>query len=142
MLGRFSSLATYKHWILHLIDRLKTLHSPGIVHLDLRADNLVFSSDGQRLIIIDLEAREPLRGARCPRDRRQRRAGRLGMVHPIRHLRHWKLSKAWCMPANRLRSSNGESQPPPKPLSTRVCMRPDPGGRPTLVTLRKMVGSI
>jgi hypothetical protein len=64
------------------------------------------------------------------------------MVHPIRHVRHWKLSKAWCMPANRLRSSNGESQPPPKPLSTRVCMRPDPGGRPTLVALRKMVGSI
>ncbi|EEH06852.1 conserved hypothetical protein [Histoplasma capsulatum G186AR] len=51
------TLAVYKSWILQLISGLKCLHSLGIVHRDLRIDNLVFSSDGSRLLICDLESR-------------------------------------------------------------------------------------
>lgn len=35
-------LVTYNHWILHLTDGLKTLHSLGTVRCDLRANNIVF----------------------------------------------------------------------------------------------------
>lgn len=50
-------LSQYKTWILHLIDGLMCLHSLGIVHRDLRIDNLVFTPDGSTLCIIDLESR-------------------------------------------------------------------------------------
>ena len=50
-------LVDYKRWILHLINGLESLHSRGIVHRDLRLDNLLFSSDGERLMICDLEGR-------------------------------------------------------------------------------------
>lgn len=56
-LGRFSSLAIYKSWILQLIDALDCLHSVGIVHRDLRADNLLFSAAGKHLDVCDLESR-------------------------------------------------------------------------------------
>lgn len=55
------SLATYKTWILQVIEGLRCLHSVGIVHRDLRIDNLVFSpntsSGCEDLIIVDLESR-------------------------------------------------------------------------------------
>jgi serine/threonine protein kinase len=51
------TLTVYKCWILQLISGLKCLHSLGIIHRDLRIDNLVFSSDGSRLLICDLEGR-------------------------------------------------------------------------------------
>lgn len=50
-------LLVYKTWILQLIDGLRCLHSLGIVHRDLRIDNLLFSSDNSRLLICDLEGR-------------------------------------------------------------------------------------
>ena len=50
-------LARYKTWILHLIDGLQCLHAHGIIHRDLRFDNLVFSPDDGRLLICDLEGR-------------------------------------------------------------------------------------
>ena len=50
-------LGTYKAWILQVISGLRCLHSLGIVHRDLRIDNLLFSSDGSRLLICDLEGR-------------------------------------------------------------------------------------
>lgn len=56
-LARFSSLPVYKSWILQLIDALDCLHSVGIVHRDLRANNLVFSNYGERLVVCDLESR-------------------------------------------------------------------------------------
>lgn len=62
-LGRFSSPAVYKSWILQLIDGLNCLHSIGIVHRDLRTDNLLFSDDGERLIICDIGGRWGRRSA-------------------------------------------------------------------------------
>ncbi|RJE20386.1 STYKc [Aspergillus sclerotialis] len=57
ILAFVNTLAMYKRWILQLISGLGCLHSLGIIHRDLRIDNLVFSSDGSRLLICDLEAR-------------------------------------------------------------------------------------
>lgn len=48
--------ATYKRWILQIISGLKCLHSLGIIHRDLRINNLVFSADNSRVLIIDLES--------------------------------------------------------------------------------------
>lgn len=58
ILGRheFRSIAIYKTWILDLIEALKHLHSLGIVHRDLRVDNLLFSDDGHRLVVCDIES--------------------------------------------------------------------------------------
>ena len=50
-------LATYRNWILQVISGLKCLHSLGIVHRDLRIDNLVFASDDSHVLICDLESR-------------------------------------------------------------------------------------
>ena len=51
------TLRTYKAWILQAIAGLRCLHSLGIVHRDLRIDNVLFSSDCSRLLICDLESR-------------------------------------------------------------------------------------
>ena len=63
ILGRFCSLAIYKNWILQLIEALSALHGLGIVHRDLRVDNIVFSEDGQRLVVCDLETHWGMRSA-------------------------------------------------------------------------------
>jgi hypothetical protein len=57
VLAAVHPLAAYKAWILQLVDGLRCLHSLDIVHRDLRIDNLVFSDDGSRLVICDLEGR-------------------------------------------------------------------------------------
>ncbi|KAJ5159102.1 uncharacterized protein N7500_008753 [Penicillium coprophilum] len=62
-LGRFCSIAIYKKWILHIITALKVLHSLGIVYRDLHIDNLLFSRDGQTLVLADLEGRWGRRSA-------------------------------------------------------------------------------
>ncbi len=62
-LGRFSSLATYKRWLLHLLSALASLHAAGIVHRDLRIDNLLFADGGERLVVCDLEGRWGQRAA-------------------------------------------------------------------------------
>lgn len=56
-LGRFSTLATYKRWLLYLLDALAAMHAAGIVHRDLRVDNLLFREGGKRLVVCDLEGR-------------------------------------------------------------------------------------
>ncbi|KAK1658103.1 kinase-like domain-containing protein [Colletotrichum godetiae] len=63
VLGRVHPLSTYINWILQLISGVKTLHSLGIVHRDLRIDNFVFSSDSSQIIIVDLESHWGIRQA-------------------------------------------------------------------------------
>ncbi|KAI0099939.1 kinase-like protein [Nemania sp. FL0031] len=139
-LGRFSSLAVYKSWILHLIDALDCLHSIGIVHRDLRADNLLFSDDGKRLVVCDLESRWGERSAPevafqggledsgwSPRSDIYDIGNCIkSMVYangPITHFVEW---------------------PVPSSLQAIVeaCMRPNPEERPTLADLRVMVREI
>ncbi|KXG50086.1 uncharacterized protein PGRI_060530 [Penicillium griseofulvum] len=57
VLGYIYPLATYKDWLLQIISGMKTLHSLGIIHRDLRIDNIVFSFDISRVLICDLEGR-------------------------------------------------------------------------------------
>ncbi|KZF19140.1 kinase-like protein [Xylona heveae TC161] len=57
ILGSIYPLSVYKDWILQIISGMKQLHSLGIVHRDLRIDNVVFSSDKSRVLICDLESR-------------------------------------------------------------------------------------
>jgi serine/threonine protein kinase len=139
-LGRFSSLAVYKSWILQLIDALDCLHSVGIVHRDLRADNLLFSDDGERLVVCDLESRWGERSAPevafqggledsgwTPRSDIYDIGNCIkSMVYangPITHFVEWPV-------------------PPPLQAIVEACMRPRPEERPTLADLRIMVGEI
>ncbi|OAA63646.1 Protein kinase-like domain protein [Niveomyces insectorum RCEF 264] len=57
VLAKVHPLAAYKAWILQLVAGLRCLHSLDIVHRDIRIDNFVFSKDGSRLVICDLESR-------------------------------------------------------------------------------------
>ena len=60
---RVHSQATYKRWILQLIQGLACLHSLGIVQRDLRVENLLFTKDGSTIIICDLESHWGIRRA-------------------------------------------------------------------------------
>lgn len=136
-LGHFSSLATYKSWILQLIDGLSALHSVGIVHRDLRADNFVFSQDGQHLILIDLESRWGVRAAPeiLPN----------GGLHDS----GWSIKSDVYDIGNCIKSMVYANQPitffvewpVPFPLQAVVdaCMRSCPEERPSLTELRVMV---
>jgi len=63
ILHRFCSLQVYKQWMIDLVTAVKALHAHGIVHRDLHIENLLFSNDGQRLVVADLECRWGLRWA-------------------------------------------------------------------------------
>ncbi|KZL86273.1 serine threonine-protein kinase 6 [Colletotrichum incanum] len=63
VLGQVHALSTYLDWILQLISGLKSLHLLGIVHRDLRIDNLVFSDDYSKIVIIDMESHWGIRQA-------------------------------------------------------------------------------
>ncbi|KAI9771509.1 MAG: hypothetical protein M1840_002129 [Geoglossum simile] len=55
------TLDIYKSWILQLISGLRSLHSLGIIHRDLRIDNLLFSPDNTNILICDLEGQWGIR---------------------------------------------------------------------------------
>ncbi|TQN65275.1 Mitogen-activated protein kinase kinase kinase mom-4 [Colletotrichum shisoi] len=63
VLGQVHALSTYLAWVLQLISGLKSLHLLDIVHRDLRIDNLVFSDDYSKIIIIDMESHWGIRQA-------------------------------------------------------------------------------
>ncbi|KLU88763.1 hypothetical protein MAPG_07747 [Magnaporthiopsis poae ATCC 64411] len=140
ILGRFSTLATYKRWLLHLLDALATMHAAGIVHRDLRVENMLFGEDGQRLVVCDLEGRWGQRVAPevawegGPEDSGWSERSDVydagacikGMVYanaPITPQVEW---------------------PVPEPLRREVeaCMRESPEARPIVGELREMVEAI
>ncbi|KAK4141211.1 uncharacterized protein C8A04DRAFT_39247 [Dichotomopilus funicola] len=138
-LARASALATYKRWLLGLLDALAVLHAAGIVHRDLRVDNLLFARDGSedeeegeggetRLVVCDLEGRWGQRDSGWSEmSDVYNVAGCIkGMVYanaPLTPQVEW---------------------PVPEPLDRVVeaCMREVPGERPTVGELREMVEAI
>ena len=139
ILGQYSSAATYKSWILQIIAALKCLHSLGIVHRDLRIENLLFSADGQHLVVCDLESRWGLRWAPELTHNRDLEAGWTeksdiydlgncikGFIYanaPITCQVEWPV-------------------PPPFDTVVEACMRTNPQERPTLDELSNLVEGI
>ncbi|KAF2022143.1 hypothetical protein BU24DRAFT_488419 [Aaosphaeria arxii CBS 175.79] len=137
--GRFCSIAIYKRWVLDIIEALKCLHSIGIIHKDLRVDNLLWSVDGQRAIVCDLESRWGQRQAPEVSQNRGLDAGWTaksdiydlgdcikGMVYnnaPITRQVEWPV-------------------PPPFESIVEACMRTNPKDRPTLDELQVLVEAI
>ncbi|OAR05684.1 hypothetical protein LLEC1_06410 [Akanthomyces lecanii] len=139
-LGGFSSLAVYKSWLLQLIDALHCLHSLGIVHRDLRTNNLLFSNDGQRLVVCDLESRWG-----------ERRAPEVAFKGGLEDS-GWSPASDVYDTGNCIKSmiyANGPIThfvewpvPPPLQAIVEACMRPRPGERPTLAELRGIVAEM
>ncbi|KAM3443423.1 hypothetical protein NHJ13734_001951 [Beauveria thailandica] len=139
-LAHFSSLAVYKSWILQLIDALHCLHSVGIVHRDLRAANLLFSNDGQRLVVCDLESRWG-----------ERNAPEVAFTGGVEDSGWSAVSDIFDI-GNCIKSmiyANGPIThfvewpvPPPLQAIVEACMRPRPEERPTLTELRGMVAEM
>ncbi|KAI1810730.1 kinase-like domain-containing protein [Poronia punctata] len=138
--SRVSSLAVYKSWILQLIDALDCLHSVDIVHRDLRTDNLLFSDDGSRLVVCDLESHWGERWAPeiavqgglndsgwSPRSDIYDIGNCIkGMVYannPVTHFVEWNV-------------------PAPLQAIVEACMRESPDRRPSLAELRIMVNKL
>jgi len=61
MFAEATSIKQYKTWILQLLLGLKDLHQAGIIHRDLRLNNLL--ADGDCLLVCDLESRRGNRTA-------------------------------------------------------------------------------
>ena len=139
LLPRFSSLETYKRWILHIIEALSCLHSLGIVHRDLRMDNCLFTQDGSRLVVCDLESRWGQRAApEIVLD------GGLDSGWTARSDIYDIGNCIKCIVYANAPITNQVEWPVPQPLQAIVetCMRKSPDDRPTLLELRKMVEAI
>lgn len=139
-LALFSSLETFKRWILHIIDALSCLHHLGIVHRDLRIDNFLFTQDGSRLVICDLESRWG-----------QRAAPEISFDGGVEDSGWTTRSDIYdignCIKGMVYANAPITSQvewPVPEPLQgvVEACMRKSPDDRPTLVELREMVENI
>ena len=140
VIRKASSLDTCKGWILDMVDALSCLHSLGIVHRDVRIDNCLFSNDGTRLVLCDLESRW---GQRSPPE-----IASQGVLDDA----GWS-SKSdiycigdciKCMVYGNAPITNYVDWPVPPPLEAIVtaCMHESPEERPTLEELRAMVESI
>ncbi|KAI1149887.1 kinase-like domain-containing protein [Nemania diffusa] len=140
VLTRFSDLATFKRWLLHLVDALESLHSANIVHRDLRVENFVFSRDGERLVVADLEEHWGQRGApEIAKDGPPGRAGWTTMsdVYQIAQCIR-------CMVLGDVPRTSQYPVPIPKPLDAiaDACSRTVPELRPTVPQLRRMLEAI
>lgn len=139
ILARFSSLETYTRWILHIIDALSYLHSFDIVHRDLRINNCLFTEDGSRLVVCDLESRWGQRAApEIAFD------GGLDSGWTTRSDIYDIGNCIKCMVYANVPITNRVEWLVPQPLQGIVdtCMRKSPEDRPTLLELRKMAESV
>nr|AFC75697.1 hypothetical protein [Epichloe amarillans] len=139
-LGRFSSLALYKSWILQLVDALDCLHSLGIVHRDLKVDNLLFSDDGKRLVVCDLESHWGRRSA--PEVAFNAGLEDSGWSPRSDIYDIGNCIKSMVYANNPITSFVEWPVPPPLQAIVEACTRPRPEERPTLADLRIMVGEI
>ncbi|KAG6367252.1 hypothetical protein INS49_001438 [Diaporthe citri] len=136
--GQVYPLATYKTWILQVIDGLRCLHSVEIVHRDLRIDNLVVA-ESSRLVIIDLESRW---GNRLAPEVSRRPILDAGWTEKSDIYDLGYLVKE--MIYGNVAITNLVDWPVPPPLQAIVeaCTRVSPDDRPTLDELAAMVNGI
>ncbi|KAH6626619.1 hypothetical protein B0J18DRAFT_477397 [Chaetomium sp. MPI-SDFR-AT-0129] len=150
-LARASSLGMYKRWLLGLLDALAVLHAAGIVHRDLRVDNLLFARDGSeeggeeseketRLVVCDLEGRWGQRVA--PEVKWE-----VGLEDSGWSEKSDVYDVGGCIKGMVYANAPLTPQvewPVPEPLDRVVeaCMREVPGERPTVGELREMVEGI
>ncbi|KAI0102613.1 kinase-like domain-containing protein [Nemania sp. FL0031] len=137
-LPRFFDLGTYKSWLLQIISALDTLHSLGIIHRDLRIENLLFSQDGKHLVICDLEGHWGQRAA--PEVARKGLDAGWSAKSDIYDLGNC----IKCMVYANAPITRQVEWPVPEPLEAIVeaCMRVEPEHRPTLQELRAMLENI
>lgn len=140
MHSRLGSLAACKRWILHLIDGLKCLHSLGIIHRDLKLDNLLLSPKESHLVICDLE--EHWGAGLAPELPRRENIPDIGHTDKSDIYDIGNVIK--CMIYNNNPRTVWVEWPVPAPLDAIVeaCMRHDPEQRPSLEELRVMVEAI
>ncbi|KAI1124891.1 kinase-like protein [Nemania abortiva] len=133
-----SDLATYKSWVLQIISALETLHSLGIIHRDLRTDNLLFSKDGKKVTVCDLEGRWGQRAA--PEVAWEGLDAGWSAKSDIYDIGNCIKCMVY---ANNPITSQVE-WPVPEPLEAVVqaCMRVEPERRPTLQELRVILENI
>ncbi|KAK4040151.1 kinase-like domain-containing protein [Parachaetomium inaequale] len=126
--------------ILHIIDALSCLHALGIVHRDLRIDNCLFTPDGSRLVVCDLESRWG-----------QRAAPEVAFDGGVDDSGWTTRSDVYdigncikCMVYANAPITNQVEWPVTEPLQAVVeaCMRKSPDDRPSLLELREMVEAI
>jgi hypothetical protein len=139
ILPRFCDIAVYQRWTLHIITALKCLHGLGIIYRDLHIENLLFTPQGERLILGDIE-------------------GRSGQRSAPEIAREDKLDSGWtvksdifdigtcikCMIYANIPMTRYVEWPVPAPFDAIVaaCMRLTPSSRPTLDELQAMVEAI
>ncbi|KGO75386.1 hypothetical protein PITC_080720 [Penicillium italicum] len=138
-LGRFFSIAIYKQWTLHIIAALKILHSLGIVYRDLHIENLLFSTDGQTLILADLEGRWGQRSAPeiVLEDTLDSNWTEKSDIYDI-----GVVIKCIIYANIPITSEVEWPVPPPFDRIVEACTRTDPAERPELIELEAMVESI
>ncbi|KAI1399452.1 kinase-like domain-containing protein [Hypoxylon fuscum] len=140
VIRKFTALDDIKRWVLDIIDALSCLHSLGIVHRDIRIDNCLFSNDGKRLVLCDLESRW---GQRSPPEIATR--GRLDDAGWSTKSDIYCVGECIkCMVYGNAPITNYVDWPVPPPLDAIVaaCMRRSPEERPSLDELRGMLENI
>jgi hypothetical protein len=140
MLHQEPTLANFKKWILELIDGLNYIHGLGIVHRDLRIDNLLYDPDKDRIIICDLEGRWGQYGA--PEIVMGAEYEQAGWTE-----RSDIFELGWCIRCMVYQNNpviGSLDWPVPEPLDELVnsCNKADPAARPTLAELREIVRKI
>ena len=129
-------LSKYKRWILQVIEGLRCLHSHGLVHRDLRTDNLVFTYGKHDAIVIDLQCR---RGNRLAPEVSRGHVLDAGwsVKSDIYDLGYLIKSMVYCTTP----VTNLVEWPVPYPLDMIVdaCTRVKPDDRPTLDEVAAMV---
>ena len=134
-------LATYKEWILQLINGLQCLHAHGIVHRDICLANLVFSPRDCRLLICDLEGRWGNRDA--PEISRESKSQtHCGWTEKTDIYDVGNVIKGMMYGNAPLTSIVERKIPSPLKHLVSSCLRHQPEERPTLEELRDMVINI